>query len=196
MAYAELHCLTNYSFLRGASHPEEVVARAAELGYTALAVTDECSVAGVVKAHQAAKEHALKLLVGSEFRLEDGITLVLLAPDRIAYGQLCTLITLGRRRSEKGSYRLALPDLERGLDRCLALWIPDHRRPREENHRVGERLADAFPDRLWIALELFREGDDLDKVAELLMLSIRLDVPLVAAGDVHLHDPSRKPLQD
>ncbi len=196
MNYAELHCLSNYSFLRGASHPEELVARAAALGYQALALTDECSVAGVVKAHLAAKEAGLKLIIGSEFQLDDGPKLVLLAPDRRAYGQLSTLITIGRRRSPKGNYRLTLPDFEHGLDGCLALWLPDPEQPRAANDAQGERLKAAFPDRLWIALELFCEGDDLDRTAELLTLAIRLDLPMTAAGDVHMHDPARKPLQD
>ncbi len=104
MDYAELHCLTNFSFLRGASHPEELVARAAELGYAALAITDECSVAGVVRAHLAARERGLKLIVGSEFRLDDGLRCVLLATDRRGYGQLCRLITRARRAAPKGSY--------------------------------------------------------------------------------------------
>ena len=154
MSYAELHCLTNFSFLRGASHPEELVERAVELGYAALAITDECSVAGVVRAHEAAREHSLSLIIGSEFRLEDGLCLVLLAASRRGYGQLCRLITRGRRAAEKGSYRLVRADLARtdgsaetpagaspldreikvvaetsaatpvDLDDCLALWLP------------------------------------------------------------------------
>ncbi|MCC6212051.1 MAG: PHP domain-containing protein, partial [Burkholderiales bacterium] len=91
-AYAELHCVSNFSFLRGASHPEELVARAAALGYAALALTDECSLAGIVRAHGAAKAAGLKLIAGSEIRLEDGLQLVLLAPERRAYGALCALI--------------------------------------------------------------------------------------------------------
>src|SRR5471032_3192093 len=93
-AYAELHCVSNFTFLRGASRPEELAARAAQLGYAALAVTDECSLAGVVRAHLAAKEHKLKLIIGAEFRLADGPKLVLLATDREAYGDLSQLITL------------------------------------------------------------------------------------------------------
>src|SRR5512134_702697 len=104
--YAELHCVSNFTFLRGASHPEELVARAVELGYTALALTDECSLAGVVRAHIAARDAGLKLIIGSEFTLADGMRLVLLAPDRAAYGDLCELITCGRRGATKGSYRL------------------------------------------------------------------------------------------
>ena len=99
--YAELHCLSNFTFLRGASQPEELISRAVDLGYHALAITDECSVAGVVRAHMAAKEHGLKLIIGSEFRLTDGLRFVVLATNRRAYGLLCALITTGRRAAEK-----------------------------------------------------------------------------------------------
>ena len=106
--YAELHCLSCYSFLRAASHPHELVERAAALGYAALAITDECSLAGIVKAHVAAKEHGIKLLVGSEFSLVEGIRLVALAPSRAAYSELSGLISMARRRSPKGEYRAGL----------------------------------------------------------------------------------------
>ena len=122
--YAELHCISNYSFLRGASHPEELVMQASKLGYAALAITDECSMAGVVKAHVAAKECGLKLIVGSEFHLDEDIHLVLLAKNRIAYGQICNLITIGRRRANKGEYQLAIKDLEFAMDQTLAIWVP------------------------------------------------------------------------
>ena len=104
--YAELHCLSNFSFLKGASHPEELVARAVELGYAALAITDECSLAGVVRAHGEAKDSGLKLIVGSSVVLDDGLQLVLLATSLHGYGNLSELITLGRMRCEKGTYRL------------------------------------------------------------------------------------------
>jgi len=100
--YAELHCVSNFTFLRGASHPGELVFRAHELGYAALALTDECSMAGIVRAHEAAKECGLKLIVGSEFRTTDDLHVVLLAPTQAAYAQICALITLARRRSAKG----------------------------------------------------------------------------------------------
>src|SRR5438477_6980176 len=110
-AYAELHCLSNFTFLRGASHPEELVKRAAALGYSALAITDECSLAGAVRAHMAAKEHPqLKLILGTEIRLQEGLKLVLLATDRRSYGAISSLITIGRRRSKKGSYSLSRTD--------------------------------------------------------------------------------------
>ena len=99
MEYAELHCLTHFSFLRGASHPAELVQQAHALGYSALAITDECSLAGVVQAHVATRDFPLKLIIGSEFHSEEGLHFILLAPDRRAYGQLSTLISRARRRS-------------------------------------------------------------------------------------------------
>ena len=104
--YAELHCISNYSFLRGASHPEELVKQAAALGYSAIAITDECTMAGIVKAHVAAKHNDIKLIIGSEFRLDENLLLVLLAPNRIAYAQICNLITIARQREKKNEYRM------------------------------------------------------------------------------------------
>jgi len=192
--YAELHTLPNYSFLRGASHPEELVAQAAQLGYQAIALTDECSFAGLVKAHMAAKEHDIHLIVGAEFHLEEGLHLVLLAPDRNAYGQLSGLITKLRRRSPKGTYRMTLNDLNWAIDGCLALWIPELADIGTLMDQ-GRALKSRFPE-LWIALELFLEATDLDKTANALTVSMRLDLPIVATGEVHLHTPARQPLQD
>ena len=191
-AYAELHCCSNFSFLRGASHPAELVQRAAELGYEALALTDECSVAGVVRAWEAARECGLKLVVGSEFRLEDGLRLVLLAADRSGYARLCRLITRGRRAASKGDYRLSREDLADGLPGCLALWLPGETPVAEE----GRWLAGRFAGRAWLAVELFADGDDARRLAELQALGGAVGLPLVAAGDVHMHDPARRRLQD
>jgi len=124
-AYAELHCLSNFSFLRGASHPHELVAQAVALGYRALALTDECSVAGVVRAYMAAKEQPLKLIIGAEFRLSCGLKFVALAIDRRGYGALCRLITRGRRAAQKGSYHLTRADVADGApEHCFILWVP------------------------------------------------------------------------
>ena len=123
--YAELHCASNFSFLRGASHPEELVERAASLGYAALAITDECSLAGVVRAHLAAKDAGIDLVVGSEFALADGPRIALYATDRETYGDLAQLVTRGRRQAAKGAYRLARADVEALAPRCLALWLPE-----------------------------------------------------------------------
>ena len=122
--YAELHCRTNFSFLEGASHPDELVQRAAELGYAALAITDRNSVAGVVRAHVAAKEVGLKLLIGAEITPLDAPAAILLATDRAAYGRLCRLITLGRRNAPKGECRLTFDDVAthaQGLLACVPL---------------------------------------------------------------------------
>jgi error-prone DNA polymerase len=191
-AYAELHCLSNFSFLRGASHPAELVERAAELGYEALALTDECSVAGVVRAWEAARECGLKLIIGSELRLEDGLRLVVLATDRAGYGRLCRLITRGRRAAPKGRYRLTRADLEDGLPGCLALWLPDEVAGKAD----GRWLAERFPGRAWLAIELFAGGDDAARLTALTALGRVLDLPCVAAGDVHMHEPGRQRLQD
>src|SRR5262249_54774582 len=116
MSYAELHCVSNFSFLRGASWPQELTAQACAMGYTALAITDECSMAGVVRAYEAFRDHkewgesGFKLIVGSEFTTSDGLKLVLLAPTQKAYAQICGVITQGRMRSKKGSYQLTRAD--------------------------------------------------------------------------------------
>jgi error-prone DNA polymerase len=190
--YAELHCITSFSFLRGASQPEELVARAAGLGYAALAITDECSLAGAVRAHTAAKARGLKLIIGSELHLSDGPHLVVLAPDRPAYGRLSELITTARRAAPKGEYALTLADVADGLPGCLVLWIP----PRDPPEREGRRLAGIFGDRLWIAVELFAAGDDRRRRLELESLGRTLGLPCVASGDVHMHVRGRRALQD
>ncbi|HWJ94008.1 MAG TPA: PHP domain-containing protein, partial [Telluria sp.] len=127
--YAELFCMSNFSFLQGASHAEELVARAVRLGYHALALTDECSLAGVVRAHAQAKKAGLPFIVGAHFHLRDpDLSLVLLAQNRNGYGNLSEFITLGRTRSEKGTYRLSPADIDnpapafahlRGMPDCL-----------------------------------------------------------------------------
>ncbi len=188
--YAELHCLSNFSFLRGASHAEELVERAAALGYSALAITDECSLAGAVRAHQAAKEKGLKLILGTEIRLQDGMKLVLLATDRRSYGAISSLITIGRRRSRKGSYSLSRTDVEALSGKeVLVLWIPG-----DFGH--AEWLAKAFPGNAWIAAELHCGPNDRARLNALQELSRRSGLPLVAAGDVHMHLRSRRRLQD
>ncbi len=130
--YAELVCTSNFTFLNGASHPQELVARAAELGYYAIALTDECSLAGIVRAFEETrrcKQNGLdiQLICGSLFRLENGSRLVLLAEDSTGYAQLCTLITRGRRNAPKGRYELPDRAFENNLDHCLALWLPETR---------------------------------------------------------------------
>jgi len=195
--YAELHCLSNFSFLRGASHPAELIEQAAAQGYAALALTDECSLAGIVRAHQAAKEAGVKLIVGSEMTTVDGLKLVFLAKNREGYGNLSALITLARRRAEKGAYTLQRHDLNvvspnGAVPDCLVLWVPGEVATVED----GRWLAERFPGRAWIAIELHAGPDDAAKLADLQALGELCGLPLVAAGDVHMHVKARRPVQD
>ncbi len=192
--YAELHALSNFTFLRGASHPEELVETAAALGYEALAITDECTMSGVVRAHTAAKTVGLKkLIIGSELRLRSGRKLVVLAQNRVGYAALCELITKARRAAEKGSYELTRLAFEDGLPGCLVIWVPDESCALDvEDHWVRE----TFRDRLWIAVELLADGRQHEQLAKLREEGRRLRLPLVACGDVHMHSRSRRMLQD
>ncbi|MCB1923245.1 MAG: error-prone DNA polymerase [Gammaproteobacteria bacterium] len=191
-AYAELHCLSNFTFLRGASHAEELVERAHALGYTALAITDECSLSGVVRAHQKAKALGLPLLIGCEVRLDDGPTLVLLACNRAGYGELCRLITHARRHADKGTYRLCRDDLDGSLNDCLAL-LPVALQTTDDE---AGWLAHTFAGRAWLALELLRDGRDHDRLQHSAALAARHALPCVASGDVHMHVRGRRALQD
>ncbi|MEQ1776489.1 MAG: error-prone DNA polymerase, partial [Burkholderiales bacterium] len=191
-AYAELHCLSNFTFLRGASHAEELIARAQALGYSALAITDECSLAGVVRAHVAAKQHGFKLIIGTEIVIDGGPKLVLLATNRESYGHISALITRARTRAAKGHYKVTLADLEQNLDHCLALLIPGQRPEVEQACYIAKR----FPQRAWIAVELLSGPNDKAQLDTLRELSAKSGLPLVATGDVHMHVRSRKPLQD
>ena len=192
MSYAELHCISNFTFLRGASHPEELVGRARDEGYAALAITDECSLAGVVRAHIEAKKCGLKLVIGSEFCLDDGLRLVLLATDRESYGNLSALITQGRRSAVKGSYKLSRADLADGVPGCLALWLPGRVPDADEVRWLKPRFREA----LWIAVERLLDAGDAARCADLAAIGSMLGLPLIAAGDVHMHCRARRALQD
>jgi error-prone DNA polymerase len=187
--YAELHCLSNFSFLRGASHPEELVERAAALGYAALALTDECSFAGAVRAHQAAKECGIKLVHGTEIIFENQKA-VLLAADRKSYGAISALITAGRRRGKKGTYCLSRRDVEALAGTgTLVLSL-------SEKAEDASWVADRFRGCAWIAAELHCGPNDRAKLESLRDISRRSGLPLLAAGDVHMHLRSRRKLQD
>jgi len=192
-AYAELQCISNFTFLRGASHPEELVRRAAELGYEAIAITDECSVAGVVRAHMVAREVHIRLIIGSEFRLQDGLQLILLATNRRGYAQLCSLITRGRRAAAKGEYSLCRDDLtEAGLTDCLALWIAGTTPDKAD----ASWLQAIFAGRVWLAVALLGEGNRKEKILKYNKFSKETSFRLVACGDVHMHRRGRRALQD
>ena len=198
--YAELHCLSNFSFLRGASHPQELVTTAADLGYAGLALTDECSVAGVVRAHTAAKDLPLKLVVGSELVCADagaaGLKVVALASDRAAYAAMCGLISRARRAAPKGEYRLGRDDVAECLQKHgLLLWLPSFA-DQAADARTGRWLKERFEGRLWVAVELLNEGNDRRRLQAARALGNELAVPLVAAGNVHMHCRERRMLQD
>jgi error-prone DNA polymerase len=122
-AYAELHCLSDFSFQRGASSARELFERAKKCGYTALAITDECSLAGIVRALEASRETGVSLIVRTEVQVRDGPKLVFLAETKEGYTSICSLITRGRRASEKGTYRVSRTGVEEGLPGTLVLWI-------------------------------------------------------------------------
>jgi len=213
-AFAELFCLTNFSFLQGASHAQELVARAVQLDYAALAITDECSLAGVVRAHAEAKEAGLKLLVGAHFHLQnpDGtpaLTLLALATNRNGYGNLSEMITLGRGRAAKGSYLLhpqdfAAPPPERehlrGLPDCLLILLPTYPAQAPEDvdrlHQQAAWMASTFPQRSWIGLtQLARAFDEAHRIS-IDEVALQHGLPVVAANHVCMHVRSRKPLHD
>ncbi|MEP6971094.1 MAG: PHP domain-containing protein, partial [Betaproteobacteria bacterium] len=246
-AYAELHCLSSFSFQRGASQPEELVARAAALGYTALAITDECSVAGLVRAHVEAKKLGLKLLPGAEFRVQGAwprsdsehvpqvpvaealgrqgraglpvgiaspavgavltahaamaphgdITLVVLPHNLEGWGNLCEFITAARAKAVKGEYQVswAGSDLA-SLQQCEVLLVPPRGMVFEALWGACHHASGLFEGRLWLALELLHGLDDDLWQHTLEQVSQHSGVPLVAAGNVHMHVRSRKPLQD
>ena len=213
-AYAELFCLSNFSFLQGASHAEELVARAVQLDYAGLAITDECSLAGVVRAHAEAKRAGLPLLIGSYFRLQqaDGsapLTLILLAQNREGYGNLCELITLGRNRVAKGSYLLTQDDIAapapewahlRGMPDCLAILLPHYpahqRADIDRLHAQAAWMAAQFPGRVWMGLNLLQRAYDESHRFSIGEVASQHGMPVVALGYVAMHVRSRKPLLD
>ncbi|MDQ0569626.1 error-prone DNA polymerase [Variovorax paradoxus] len=220
--YAELHCLTNFSFQRGASTPEQMVERAYQLGYAALAITDECSVAGIVRAHVCLRELPAKLeeykrdhpdeppiprnpgfrlLFGSEFRFER-FRLVVIANDTEGWGNLCEFITAARNTElPKGEYRVSWDESDvASLQHCQVLFVP-HRAPggAMDIATLHEDLLAAkalYRENLWLAVEMLNELDDDLWFVTLMQAGEQTGVPLVAAGDVHMHARSAKPLHD
>ncbi|MBT9463637.1 error-prone DNA polymerase [Hydrogenophaga sp.] len=197
--YAELRCISNFTFLRGASHAEELVERAKALGYSALALVDECSLAGVVRAHVAAKKHQLKLLVGSQFQVQCDapFTLIVLACNLNGYGNLCEFITRLRRTSPKGTYHLTLAAIRaEALADCVVVAVPERACDQDQMDTVARWLLQHFIGRCWLGVTQLRRLDDEMLLHKLRQSSALTAVPLVAVGDVHMHVRSRKPLQD
>jgi error-prone DNA polymerase len=191
-AYAELVCATNFSFLQGASHAEDLVRQAAAVGLRALAVTDRHTLAGVVRAHVAAKEHGIKLLVGTRVALQDAPELCLYAMTRKGYANLCRLLTTGKRRADKGECLLFTEDLPAFSADVQAVWL----NPLDAESAQIAELKELFGPRLSLAVSHHRTARCPQGVARTLELAERHGVPAVAVNDVHTHDESMKPLQD
>ncbi|PTP38803.1 error-prone DNA polymerase [Vibrio splendidus] len=191
--YSELFCQSNYSFLEGASHAEELVLQADFLRYKALAVTDECSVAGIVKVHSAIKQHklSLKQIVGSMFWLNEECQVVFLCPNRTAYAELCRIITNARRRSSKGHYQLSEWDIM-SAKHCFILWLPQQK---NEDAHWGQWLSQHHSGRLWIGLQRHLKQTDQQYIDYCVELSQHHHLPITACGGVLMHNANRLPLQ-
>jgi error-prone DNA polymerase len=197
--YAELQCMSNFSFLRGAAHPAELVKTAKELGHRAIAIADLNSLAGVVRAHIAAKEADMHVLPACRLRLVDGVEILCLPQNRTGWGRLCRMLTRGKRAAKKGECHLTLDDVvEFGADQIF-IPLPPDALPEDDGHpfiAALEILRRAFPENLYLAAHWLYTGDDRRRLARLEELAARFDAPLVATNDVHYHDPARRPLQD
>jgi error-prone DNA polymerase len=196
--YVPLWCRTNYSFLEGASHPDELVQAAVELGLPALAITDRDGVYGVVRAHVKARELGLKLLLGSEMSLDDGTTITLLAMDRGGWANLCRLITRGRLRSEKGQCVVGWPEVCEHAEGLIALWGGERSLLASEAGpgAVGPALKSSYGDRLYAMVTRHRRDDEVLREARVRGRAQDLGLALVASVEVLYHSLSRRPLQD
>src|SRR5580700_2989134 len=197
--YAELQVTSNFSFLRGASHPDELVRQAALFGFAAIAITDRNSLAGIVRAHQAAKETGIRLIVGVRLDLRDGTSLLAFPEDRAAYGRLTTLLTLGKRRAPKGECHLDYGDVvAHGAGLVVALLPPEgaDRVSLAAHRETAARLAADFTGRAYLVVHHLYRGDDARRLARLAEIARTTGLKLLAAGDVLYHTPERRPLQD
>lgn len=194
MQYAELFCQSNFSYLEGASHPQELVLQADFLGYSAIAITDECSVAGIVRAYTKIKDENLdiKLIVGSLFRLGNELSIIMLCPDRQAYAELCRIITNARRRTPKGEYQLEEWDLKTSKH-CLLIWLPTGET--EPDNQWGRWLKKHFSGRLWLGYRRHLSANEETYLQHCSWLSQELNINIVACGAVLMHQPDRLPLQ-
>ncbi|HUK11551.1 MAG TPA: error-prone DNA polymerase [Stellaceae bacterium] len=193
--YVELQVASNFSFLRGASHPEELVSEAVRLGHRAVALTDHNSLAGVVRAHQAAREHECRFVLGCRLGLEDRPSLLVYPTDRAAYARLCRLLTRGKRRAEKGDCRLTYADLREHGEGQIVVALPPERCDAGFRAFLDE-LARDFGDRAYLGAQHLYRGDDAKRLQRLSRLSEQSGLPMVALNDVRYHRPERRRLLD
>ncbi|MFL0809856.1 MAG: error-prone DNA polymerase [Agarilytica sp.] len=194
MNYTHLHTLTNYSFLKAASHPAELVEQANMLGYQSIAITDECSLAGIVKAYVKAKELDVKLIVGSYFELSNQEKIIAIAPDCKAYAELSGFITLTRRRSSKGTYEAHFEDLHFRLKNCFIIWLASG--TSENQKALAESFKKSFRQRLWLGINHQLSAGEQRFFSGWAALAEQHAIPMVACGQAVMHDKTRKPLHD
>jgi error-prone DNA polymerase len=193
--YGELQAASNFSFLCGASHPDELVAAAKKAGLSALALTDRNTLAGIVRAHIAAKAHDLRFIVGCRLELQDGPDLLCYPKDRAAYGRLCRLLTIGKRRAEKGACSLFLSDVyAHSFDQVVIVVPPEVLD--ETFHQQLKDIASHLQATCYLGASHILNGDDRARLAVLSDLSQKAGVALIATNDVLYHHPDRRPLQD
>ncbi len=195
-SYAALHVTTNFSFLRGASHPDELVSRAKELGLDAIAVTDRHTLAGVVRMHVAAKKAGLPLIIGTRLILRDAPDLLCYPTDRAAYGRLSRLLSLGQQRAQKGHCDLALEDVAASQQGLLFITLPPRTSEYEAYKEQLTQLRQKLQQPLYLALAHHFRGDEAERFAALQELSELCKIPLIATSEVLYHEAGRKPLQD
>ncbi|HXF55745.1 MAG TPA: error-prone DNA polymerase [Hyphomicrobiaceae bacterium] len=194
-AFAELAAATNFSFLRGASHPHEMVGQAAELKLAAIGIADRNTVAGVVRAHVAAKEAQIHLLVGARLVTTDGFEAVCYPTDRAAYGRLCRLLTAGNRRTVKGQCHISFEEIVAAQEGQLFIAMPPDQLDATFTGRLAA-LAKAAPGRVYLGASFLYRGDERRRLGELAELAVTTCAPLVATNDVLYHEPERRPLAD
>ncbi|MEC8562123.1 MAG: error-prone DNA polymerase [Pseudomonadota bacterium] len=190
--YAELNCITNFSFLKGASHPEELVSIAANIGYSAIAITDECSLSGIVRAYKSAKKHKIKLIVGSEFKVNENLRLVLLASNKQSYKEISHLITKARFKETKGNYKVLLEDVLSLKETIVIAKCFDTVDVRSSI----KKLKRAFPKNFWLGLSNHYEGNYKNIESFLIQISDKYKIPITAIGEVYMHIPQRRFLLD
>ncbi|MCW8879298.1 MAG: error-prone DNA polymerase [Kangiellaceae bacterium] len=215
MQFYELNTTTNFTFLTGASHPEELVSQAIQLGYAGIAITDECTLAGIVRAHIAAKRYneeetpdrPFEIIIGSRFKVDwqstKDMEVILLCPCKEAYAELSTLITLARRRSEKGNYQVKIRELCQLIKFCLCIWLPVHENTEKNTPSLNfktsfeqlKELKSAFYKKLWVGYPRLLKAYDYQLYLECVELAQHLSLPLVAQGQVLMHCKKRIKLQ-
>ena len=197
-SYVPLWCKSNFSFLEGASHPDELVEEAHRLGLPALALTDCNGIYGIVRAHVKAREVGLHLIVGSQVTVDGGSTILLLAQDRGGYANLCRLLTAGRLRSEKGESAVTWDEICRYATGVIALWGGDRSLVvgEDEPDKVAGHLRDVFSGRLYGMITRHRRAEEVAQESRLRKRAERYGFPLVAANEVLYHTPARRPIQD